>query len=32
LLPVSGLVSGRSPGTGQAPSYYRVLPRYLQRG
>lgn len=31
-LPVSGLVSGRSPGTGQAPSYFRVLPRYLQRG
>jgi hypothetical protein len=32
LLPVAGLVSGRSPSTGQAPSYYRVLPRYLQRG
>src|SRR5690242_3768002 len=32
LLPVSGLVSGSSPGTGQAPTYYRVLPRYFQRG
>lgn len=32
LLPVSGLVPGRVPGTGQAPNYYRVLPRYLQRG
>jgi|SRR5579859_2169607 len=32
VLPASGLVSGRGPGTGQAPSYFRVLPRYLQRG
>ena len=32
LLPTSGLVSGRGPGIGQAPNYYRVLPRYLQRG
>jgi hypothetical protein len=32
LLPDSGLVPGRSPGTGQAPNYFRTLPRYLQRG
>jgi len=32
FLPTSGLVSGRGPGTGQAPNYYRTLPRYLQRG
>ena len=32
VLPVSGLVFGRGPGTGQAPSYFRVLSRYLQRG
>ena len=32
FLPTSGLTSGRGPGTGQAPNYYRVLPRYLQRG
>jgi hypothetical protein len=32
FLPASGLVSGKSSGTGQAPNYYRVLPRYLQRG
>jgi hypothetical protein len=31
-LPTSGLVSGRGPGSGQAPNYYRMLPRYLQRG
>jgi hypothetical protein len=32
LLPTSGLVFGRGPGIGQAPNYYRLLPRYLQRG
>lgn len=32
FLPGSGLLAGRAPGTGQAPNYYRVLPRYLQRG
>lgn len=32
VLPASGLVFGRGPGTGQAPSYFRVLSRYLQRG
>lgn len=32
LLPDSGLVSGRGPGAGQAPNYYRTLPRFLQRG
>jgi len=32
LLPAGGLVSGATPGNGQAPNYYRQLPRYLQRG
>jgi len=32
LLPSGGLISGRTPGTGQAPNYFRQLPRYLQRG
>jgi hypothetical protein len=32
LLQAPGLVSGRSPSTGQAPNYFRTLPRYLQRG
>lgn len=31
-LPTSGLVFGRSSGTGQAPNYFRQIPRYLQRG
>jgi hypothetical protein len=31
-LPGTGLVSGRAPGTGQTPNYFRHLPRYLQRG
>jgi hypothetical protein len=32
VLPETGLVSGRAPGTGQTPNYLRQLPRYLQRG
>ena len=32
ILPESGLISGTPPGTGQAPNYFRQLPRYLQRG
>lgn len=32
LLPASGLVPGTGPSTGQAPNYFRQLPRYLQRG
>lgn len=32
VLPAAGLSTGRSPGTGQAPNYFRQLPRYLQRG
>ncbi len=31
-LPATGLISGRAPGTGQSPNYFRPLPRYLQRG
>ena len=31
-LPPAGLAAGRTPGTGQAPNYFRQLPRYLQRG
>ena len=31
-LPGTGLVTGRPPGNGQPPSYFRPLPRYLQRG
>jgi len=31
-VPASGLLSGRPPGNGQVPNYYRQLPRYLQRG
>jgi len=32
VLPATGLVPGASPGTGQAPNYFRQFPRYLQRG
>jgi hypothetical protein len=32
LMPDSGVVSGRNPGGGQEPNYFRQLPRYLQRG
>ena len=32
LMPDSGVASGRSPGSGQEPNYFRQLPRYLQRG
>ncbi|HYM06112.1 MAG TPA: hypothetical protein VEU11_06090 [Terriglobales bacterium] len=31
-LSAAGLTAGRSAGTGQAPNYFRQLPRYLQRG
>ena len=31
-VPAGGLVSGRPPGKGQAPNYFRQLPQYLQRG
>jgi hypothetical protein len=30
--PNTGLVTGRSPGSGQDPNSYRILPRTLQRG
>ncbi len=32
VLPSGGLISGRPPGAGQAPNYFRQIPRYLQRG
>ena len=32
ISPTEGLIAGRAPGTGQAPNYFRQLPRYLQRG
>jgi hypothetical protein len=32
VLPSSGLISGSPPGNGQAPNYFRPVPRYLQRG
>jgi hypothetical protein len=32
LIAPSGLASGRGPGNGQEPNYFRQLPRYLQRG
>jgi hypothetical protein len=32
LLPPSGLVQGRTPGSGQEPNYYSQVPRFLQRG
>lgn len=32
VIAPSGLSSGKSPGVGQEPNYYRQLPRYLQRG
>jgi len=32
LIAPTGLVSGRGPGNGQEPNYFRQLPRYLQRG
>ncbi len=31
-LPGTGLITGRVPGTGQAPNYFKPIPRYLQRG
>ena len=32
LMSDSGVASGRKPGSGQEPNYFRQLPRYLQRG
>jgi len=32
VMPASGLVAGAAAGTGQAPDYFRTVPRFLQRG
>lgn len=32
VLPSSGLITGKLPGNGQTPNYFRPVPRYLQRG
>lgn len=32
VLPSSGLIAGTPPCLGQAPNYFRPVPRYLQRG